>query len=400
MVAYLCSQMKITFPEDFLFGTSTAAYQIETAFGHDWTNFKSRDGHVFHRTTDHEKRLQEDVQIISSLAPNYRMSLMWSKLQLRPYAELNVETTRHYHALLKSLRLHDVQIMMVLHHFANPQWFARSGGWEKEQNISMWCDYAKKIVDEFGQYVYNWNTFNEPNLYTSLGWITGEFPPHKKNFFAAQKVIRNIGIAHEELYGYIKNKYPSAPIGISHNCTVFKAANFIGRIPAAFFDWSFMEYALSFFKHLDFFGMSYYAKIEFDPLPITYLRRPDKIKSLQKAHDDMWEYYPAGLGESIRRYWDKYKLPIIITENGICTSDDSKRVIAIQEYMKEMKDCLEEGIQLQGYYHWSAWDNFEWSLGPTYKFGLYECDLETKERKKKGSADIFSTLAYQKEIEI
>ena len=114
----------------------------------------------------------------------------------------------------------------------------------------------------------------------------------------------------------------------------------------------------------------------------------------------MWEYYPAGLSESIRRYWRKYKLPIIITENGICTNDDEKRVHAIQDYMKEIKGCMDEGIKIHGYYHWSAWDNFEWHLGPSYKFGLYECDLQTMQRTKKISADVFSKLAYTKEIEI
>jgi beta-glucosidase len=392
--------MKITFPKDFLFGTSTAAYQIETAFEHDWTGVKSRDGHIFGRTTDHEKRHQEDIEIISSLAPNYRMSLMWSKLQRGPYAAFNQDTVRYYHSLLKDLRSRDVQIMMVLHHFANPQWFSKMGGLEKEENIPMWCDYAKKVVDEFGQYVYNWNTFNEPNLYTSLGWLAAEFPPYKKNLWAAQKVIKNIAAAHEELYRYIKERYPTTQIGISHNCTVFKAHNFTGHLPAAFFDWCFMEYVPGLFKNLDFFGISYYARIAFDPFPITYLNTPLKIKALSKQHDDIWEYYPAGLGESIRRYWKKYKLPIIITENGICTTDDKKRVSALQDYMKEIKQCMEEGINIQGYYHWSTWDNFEWSLGPSYKFGLYECDVHTKERWKKISADIFSTLAHKKEIDV
>ncbi len=392
--------MKVTFPEDFLFGTSTAAYQIETAFDHDWSGVKSRDGQIFDRTTDHETRYLEDIEIIASLAPNYRMSLMWSKLQRTAYASFDKEAIDHYHSILKDLRSRDVQIMMVLHHFANPQWFSKAGGWEKEENISMWCDYAKKVVDEFGQYVYNWNTFNEPNLYTSLGWIAAEFPPYKKNLWLAQKVIKNIAQAHEELYHYIKGKYPASPIGISHNCTVFKAHNLRGRIPAAFFDWCFMEYVPDLFKNLDFFGMSYYAKIEFDPFPITYLHTPHKIKELKKNHDDMWEYYPSGLGESIRRYWKKYKLPIIITENGICTDDDKKRVGAIQDYMKEIKGCMDEGITIQGYYHWSTWDNFEWSLGPSYKFGLYECDSQTKERTKKISADVFSKLAYSKEIDI
>jgi beta-glucosidase len=161
-----------------------------------------------------------------------------------------------------------------------------------------------------------------------------------------------------------------------------------------------MEYPLSLFNKVDFFGMSYYAKIEFDPFPITFLFQPAKVKRLNKPHDDLWEYHPAGLGECIRRFWNKYKIPIIITENGVCTGDDRKRVEAIQDYMKEIRQCLDEGIDVGGYFHWTSWDNFEWSLGPTFRFGLYECDPDTKARKKKPSADVFSRLAYNKEIEV
>jgi beta-glucosidase len=172
---------KLVFPDTFYFGTSTSAYQIETAFGHDWMGFKARDGHIFERTTDHEKRLTEDIGIIASLAPNYRMSVMWSRLQRHAYGPLDQEATEHYHTLFRGLREKKVSVMMVLHHFTNPIWFAASGGWQNEKNIAVWCDYARKIVDEFGESVATWNTFNEPNLYVTMGFILGEFPPFKKN---------------------------------------------------------------------------------------------------------------------------------------------------------------------------------------------------------------------------
>jgi len=164
--------MKITFPEKFFFGTSTASYQIETAFEHDWQGTKARDGYLFERTTDHELRFQEDAAIIASLAPNYRMSLMWSKLQREPFGAFDPVVVREYRIFLDDLRARGVEIMMVLHHFTNPRWFAKLGSWEKEENISMWVDFAKKVVDEFGDYVKYWNTFNEPNVYASYGWMT------------------------------------------------------------------------------------------------------------------------------------------------------------------------------------------------------------------------------------
>src|SRR4051812_36446653 len=166
--------MTLQFPKHFQFGTSTSAYQIETAINHDWHGIKSKDGFIFDRTTDHEKRYADDVNIIASLAPNYRMSLMWSRLQTEPLANLDEVVKNEYHQLLTLLRSKEVSIMMVLHHFTNPIWFAKLGGWEKEKNIKLWYDYACKLIDEFGDYVSIWNTFNEPNLYATLSFGLGE----------------------------------------------------------------------------------------------------------------------------------------------------------------------------------------------------------------------------------
>jgi beta-glucosidase/6-phospho-beta-glucosidase/beta-galactosidase len=123
-------------PENFVFGTSTAAAQIETAYEHDWQGVKARNGSVFERTTDHEKRFKEDAEIIASLAPNYRLSLMWSKLQRSPYGQLDAPTLKEYRHFIADLKGKGVNIMMVLHHFTNPLWFSKAGGWEKTEKHS------------------------------------------------------------------------------------------------------------------------------------------------------------------------------------------------------------------------------------------------------------------------
>lgn len=392
--------MQISFPEKFFFGTSTASYQIETAFEHDWLGVKSRDGYVFERTSDHEKRFAEDAEIIAHCAPNYRMSLMWSKLQREPYGKFDEGTVLEYKKFLDDLKSRGVNIMMVFHHFTNPLWFAEKGGWEKEENIAMWVDFAKKVTDEFGSYVSYWNTFNEPNVYVSGGWLMGNFPPHKSNLLTAFKVIKHLGKAHDVMYDYIKQRHPSHPVGISHNTVIFSAENILGVLPAKISDWWFMDHCLKHFTgKLDFFGLSYYAKISHDPLPITYIDTPEKINKLNKPHDDMWEYYPNGMKECIERYWAQFKLPFIITESGVCTTDDTVRVQAIRDYVKIVHDCMNAGIDIRGYYFWSTFDNFEWDLGPTFRFGLYGTDLETKDRKKRPSADVFHRLAYEKKLE-
>lgn len=390
--------MTLSFPDDFIFGTSTAAAQIETAFEHDWQGVKSRDGFVFDRTTDHELRFKEDAAIIASLAPGYRMGLMWSRLQREPFGDFDADTVNAYHHFLTDLKARGVSIMMVLHHFTNPLWFAKTGGWEKEENILQWVDFCKKVVDEFGHYVSSWNTFNEPNVYASYGWITGFFPPFKINPYLAGKVVKNMGKAHNLVYDYIKSSFPQQPVGISHNAVVFSSENVLGWFPARLSDWWFMDYVPDHFTKVDFFGMSYYARLSHDPLPITYLDTPHKIKALGKPHDDMWEYHPEGLRTCLDRYWKKYRKPIIITENGVCDSSDELRQRAIGDYANLIHQAIADGIAIRGYYWWSTWDNFEWHLGPTYRFGLYECDLETKERRKRKSAEVYAKLAHTKAL--
>jgi beta-glucosidase len=214
--------MVLQFPPDFIFGTSTAAAQIETAFEHDWRGIVARDGAVFDRTTDHELRTREDAEIISHLAPYYRMGVMWSKLQRKPFGELEPEALANYRSLLEDLRERGVKVMMVLHHFTNPIWFCEGGHWETENGIKMWVDFAKKIVDAFGEHVSHWNTFNEPNVYASYGWLTGFFPPFKRNPFLAIRVVRNMGRAHELMYDYIKTKIPHCPCWHLPQCSGFR----------------------------------------------------------------------------------------------------------------------------------------------------------------------------------
>lgn len=392
--------MQLTFPDDFVFGTSTAAAQIETAFEHDWQGFQSRDGNIFDRTTDHELRFAEDAAIIASLAPSYRMGLLWSRLQRQPFGEFDQETSKQYHHFLQDLKNKKVSIMMVLHHFTNPLWFSKIGGWEKEENIALWIDFAKKVVDEFGQYVTYWNTFNEPNVYASYGWITGFFPPFKNNPLTVGKVVKNMGMAHDRVYEYIKSKYPAQPVGISHNATIFSSENLLGWFPARLSDWWFMEYVPSHFEKVDFFGMSYYTRISHDPLPINHLETPKKLKALGRKHDDLWEYHPEGLRTCLDRYWNKYKKPIIITENGVCDESDFLRLQAIQDYAKIVHQAIKDGIDIKGYYFWSSWDNFEWHLGPSMRFGLYECDPVTKDRLRRPSGELYSRLAHSRKINI
>lgn len=380
------------FPNEFIWGTSTAAYQIETAFDHDWQGVRSRDGYVFDRTSDHELRRAEDAALIASIAPSYRMSLMWSRLQSAPFAPFNQEVVAEYRHFMEDLRGRGVHIMLVMHHFTHPLWFVREGAWLNPRMVSAFVDHAAQLIRHFGDLVSWWNTFNEPNVYVSNAYIMGEFPPFRKFSLNALPVIQAMAEAHQRIYPIIKNAYPDTSVGISHNCVDFYGLNWPGKIAASVADQWFNEYIPSLFSSLDFFGLSYYARMGFDPAPLTWIDTPEKMKALGLPHDGMWEYRPEGLGDFIRRYWHQYRLPMIVTESGICADDDQQRVSAIRDYVFQLGQCLQEGVPVKGYFFWSTFDNFEWNLGPSYRFGLYGCDPETKNRQPRPSADFYRAV--------
>lgn len=371
---------ELKFPEGFIWGTSTAAYQIESASDHDWKGLKCSDGSTFDKCSMHDTHRDEDLEYICQLAPGYRISLDWAKLQKAPFAEFDPAMVAEYTDFLQRLKDRNIHIMLVLHHFTNPMWFVNKGGWEKEENAEMFLDYVQKMIDTFGHFADTWNTFNEPAVYVSNGMIMGMFPPFKKNIFKAFKVINILGRTHEKAYDMIKAKFPNAPVGISKNTVKFVGEIFPGHIFAKIFDWWFMDYCADRFTKTDFQGMSYYARMPFRPFPIDEMSQPGKLAKLGRRHDMMWEYKPEEFYHIIHRYWKKYKKPIIITENGVCTDDPKFRKESIKEYLTWIHKAIEDGVDIRGYFHWSTIDNHEWNIGLKYRFGLVTVNFDTFER--------------------
>lgn len=393
--------MLLQFPDRFFWGTSTAATQVETASEHNWKGVRARDGYLLDRTTDHEKRRDEDIEYICRLGSVYRCSVDWARLQSAPYQTFDTAVVEEYRQFFGKLNERGVKIMFVIHHFTNPQWFEKAGGWLVEENVSAFVDYACKCIEYFGGYVFNWNTFNEPNVYAMNAYMLGNFPPFKRSWSKANTSLRHMGLAHKVVYDLIKNKYPQVQVGISLNTAWFDAANIWGKLPAAFTDWWFHRKAARPFCHkVDYWGLSYYAYVPFDPRPITELDYPGKLSKMGISHDDMWGYRPEGLGRILRRFHKKYNKPIIITENGICTDDPQRRIESLRDYLKICHEAIKEGVDLRGYIHWSTWDNFEWHLGPTYRFGLVHVNIFTKDRTMTAAGDFYERLTLDNSVDV
>lgn len=392
--------MQLKFPDHFFWGTSTAAAQVETAGTHPWRGLKAKDGHVFERTTDHEKMRLEDARLIARLGSIYRCSVDWSRLQTEPLARFDPDVVDEYVVFFKKLKKDGVSLMFVLHHFAHPDWFERRGGWTNEENIPVFLDYVRQCIKHFGDYARYWNTFNEPNVYAMNAFLLGNFPPfRKKQYATANRVLDNMGQAHEIARSMIREK-TDAPVGISLNTALFEGVNFWGRPVAAFVRWWFMTRAARPFRKCDFWGLSYYAYMLFDPYPIDAMTRPDELDKRGIPHDRMWGYKPEGLGWALRHFWKKYNKPLIVTENGICTDDPQQRIRAIRDYLQVCHQAIADGVDLHGYIHWSTWDNFEWHLGPSYRFGLVRVNFATMERNMTEVGLFYEKTVQQNAIDL
>jgi beta-glucosidase len=165
-------------------------------------------------------------------------------------------------------------------------------------------------------------------------------------------------------------------------------------------DWWFHRKAARHFEKVDFWGLSYYAHIPFTPFPVTEINQPGQLAKMGLPHDKMWAYYPKGLGEMIRRFWNKYQKPIIITENGICTDDPQKRIQAIKDYLSVCHEVISDEIPLEAYIFWSTFDNFEWNLGNSYRFGLITIDWKTMDRKSTIAADFYAEVCKNNELRL
>lgn len=392
--------MLLSFPPDFFFGVSTAAAQIETAGDHTWRGLRALDGRLFERTTDHEQHRLADAERIARFGTIYRCGVDWSRLQPEPMAKFVPSVVAEYREMFDFLAQKGVRLMFVLHHFCHPNWFEQKGGFTKEENIPFFINYTQQCIKHFGEYAAFWNTFNEPNVFVMNGWILGNFPPRKKGrYWTANRILDNMGKAHDIARTLIQDKF-DAPVGISLNTAIFEATHWLGVLPAAFVRWWFLRRAAKPFEACDFWGLSYYAHVPFAPFPKDYVQDPGYFERRNWPHDDMWGYRPEGLGMMIRRFWKRYKKPIIITENGICTEDSDKRVESLRDYLRICHQSIQEGVDLRGYIHWSAWDNFEWHLGCRFRFGLLRVDFDTMTRENTSASYFYEKIAAQKALEV
>ncbi len=400
----------LKFPRGFLWGTATSAHQVEgDNQDNDWWAWEQASKHHLKsgRAGRSYKLYKQDIALIKKLHQNaHRFSVEWSRIEPEE-GRWNYNAVRHYYRVLLALKKRNIQCLVTLHHFTNPQWFAAHGGWARRRNIFYFERYVKFIVAELGDLVDFWLTINEPLVYTSQSFLVGVWPPCQRRRWQAYRVYRHLATGHNLAYQAIhqiaKVKGWRRPkVGVAHNAVSLYSyrKNSLGDylfLRLANFIWNHSFYFLTKGRH-DFLGINYYfhfriSRFNFSPVKF--------FVDVRNEHREMssvgWEVYPQGIFDILLNL-KNYGLPIYITENGIATTHESKRQRYLVSYLKEVYHAILAGAPVKGYFYWSLLDNFEWEKGYRPRFGLVGVDWRTGRRIVKSSAKIYAEICQSNSI--
>lgn len=382
----------LKFPENFLWGTATSAYQVEGGIEKsDWSqDFPAG------RACDHYNLYEKDFDLMKRLNQDiYRFSIEWSRIEPQP-GNFDEKEVAHYKKVLLALRKRNIKAMVTLHHFSNPLWLAKIGGWTNKKVTFYFIRFAKRIFKEYQNLIDFWLTINEPLIYASKGYLDGTWPPKKKSFFSFLRVIKNQVSCHKKIFEELHKASPNVKVGIAKNNVYFEPfdrKSFLDKFNVFLNRLFWNEFFLNRIKnHLDFIGLNYYfhQKIKF----LAQNKNKNKVVS-----DVGWEIYSEGI------YWvlkelRKYNLPIYITENGLADAKDKLRKDFIKEHLFWIYKAISEGVDVRGYFHWSLMDNFEWEKGFEPRFGLVEIDYKTLSRKPRPSAFYYAKICKDNTLQL
>ena len=436
----------IRFPDGFLWGAATSAYQIEGSPLADgagpsiWQRFAHSPGLTANGETgdvacDHYRRYEGDVALMGELGLNaYRFSIAWSRILPEGRGRINGKGLAFYERLVDALLARGITPTATLYHWDLPAALDDRGGWLNPDIAGWFAEYAQQAVRALGDRVEMWSTLNEPWVVTDGGYLHGVLAPGHRNLFEAPLATHNLMRAHGaavEAYraestgriGIVVNLAPKHPASrsVEDIAAAQRDAGYMNRqyldpvLLGAYPDdmreifgvaWpSFPDGDLARIRQpIDFVGINYYTRnvVKDDPgaLPVraSYVRQP------QHAVTEIgWEVYPPGLTEILVWVTERYgKIPLYITENGAAfydpptpvdgRIDDYLRVDYFRTHLRAAHDAIRRGVDLRGYFAWSLLDNFEWSVGYAKRFGIVHVDYATQERTVKASGRFYSEV--------
>ena len=428
----------MTFPKEFLIGAATAAHQVEGNNIHSdyWaqellphSSFTEPSG----TACAHYNRYEEDIRLLAKAGLNaYRFSIEWARIEPEE-GQFDEQEIEHYRGVIRCCRANGVEPIVTLLHFTSPVWLIRKGGWEAESTVGYFRRYAAHVTEKLGAELSYICTINEANMGLQLAAISKRFELMAKQAAANasakkaegtvqvgmnfQKMMENLKYAamenaqafgtpqpqifvssrtpegdalvfraHQAAKAAIKEICPQIKVGVTLSMHDLQALPGGEKFAADAWAEEFTHY-LPYIEGDDFLGVQNYTRTLYGPQ--GQLPAPEGAELTQMDY----EFYPEALEHVIRRVHEDFKGDLIVTENGIATADDARRVEFIHRALAGVERCIEDGIPVRGYCHWSLMDNFEWQKGYAMMFGLIAVDRETLERKPKESLEVLGGYA-------
>ncbi len=412
------------FPAGFLWGTTTAAHQVEgNNTNNQWWQWE-QEGHtkgLSGLACDWwGGRWREDFDRAASAGQNaHRLSVEWSRIQPTPDT-WDEDALECYRAMLRGLRERGMTPMVTLHHFTDPLWVYEQGGWEIEDVLPRFEKFVRKTVEALKEYCALWCTINEPNGYALEGCVQGHFPAPHRGLKAAALVTANLLRGHAAAYRAIHEIQNEARVGYALHYRPMVAGNKRSPLDNLLRTMQYNELNLSFPSGIstgvmrstlgkvnipeargtqDFFGLNYYSvdTVRFDLTAYkTFFGRRSFPKDSDFSETKFIANIPEGLFDSLQWAARTYPhLPLIITENGVEDGADRMRPRYISQHVYQMWRAISSNLPVQGYFHWTLVDNFEWERGWTQKFGLWGLDAATQQRIKRPSVDLYARICKE-----
>jgi beta-glucosidase len=399
-----------TFPKDFLWGASTAAHQVEgnNINSESWV-LEHLPGTIYAEPSgdacDHYHRYPDDIALLAELGFNsYRFSVEWSRIEPEE-GEFSYAELEHYRRMLATCHEHGIQPVVTYHHFTSPRWLMRYGGWLDDKTPERFARYCERVTRHMGDLIGAACTVNEPNLPVLLSKILpfkmqdlpwwsaaaqafGVAPERLGlcQFVATPELRETILAAHRRAVAAIKAGPGSFPVGLTMAMVDIQAAE-DGEQRAAEYQHELNDCYLEQLRGDDFVGVQTYSRMLVGPEGVV--QPGEGVEKNQMGE----EFYPEALGGTIRHAAQMAGIPVMVTENGVSTPNDARRVEYFQRALRCVVSSLEAGIDVRGYFCWSAMDNFEWVSGYQPKFGIIAVDHKTQQRTPRPSAHWLGAVA-------
>jgi beta-glucosidase len=443
----------VSFPKDFFWGSATASYQVEGAWNIDgrgesiWDRFSQTPGKVKGGWTgdiacDEYHRYPEDIAIMKQMnLRSYRYSVAWPRIQPTGQGTPNAKGIDYYKRLTDTVLSAGMRPLCTLYHWDLPQALEDKGGWPQRDTAARFAEYVEIVVKALGDRVQHWAIFNEPWVFTYLGYGQLAHAPGKNDFDLYLRAAHTVNLAQGDAFRAIKAISPKSKVGTAYSMAPVAPLTSSAEDAAAasrydaFNNIWFLETALrglypKAFVHdtpfevmgfksgddkrmiapLDWIGVNYYYRRIASASPNPAPTKPsyaamgfDVIDGREgPLTENGWEVYPKGIYDIVMRVAKDYKLPIEITENGCSYGDypdaagrvsDVRRIHFYREHLRELAHAIHDGADVRGYHAWSILDNFEWAEGYTQRFGMVYIDFPTQRRFIKDSAKWYSNVA-------